>query len=156
MASRLVLAALFALGLPLAAQAQAPACPVAKPAALLPGAMAADDATPVTLGTPVQAGLHPVTHLTFALTPSRKPEGYGGLFALDVASAGNYRVSLGSRAWVDVLQNGKEMRGRTAAPAGGCSPFLKAVEFTLAPGKAIIQLPSNAEPSVALLVEKLP
>jgi hypothetical protein len=155
MALRLVLAALFAVALPLGAQAQPAACPDIKPATLLPAAMAADDATPVTLGMPVMAGLHPVSHLTFALTPSRKPEGYGGIFMLEVASAGNYRVSIGTRAWVDVLQDGKEMRGRSQTPSG-CSLFAKGVEFTLAPGKAVIQLPSNAEPSVALLVEKLP
>lgn len=146
--------ALFLL-LPLAAMAQPAACPQAVPATTLGAAMAAPGAV-LTPGTAVNAQLHPVEHVQFAPAPDRKPPPgtHAGIFVLDVPSAGIWRVGINSRAWIDVIQNGRTLRGATHPNAGGCTLFTKQVDFTLAPGRTQIQISSNPEPAVAILVEK--
>lgn len=144
--------------LPLVAQAQPAACPQAVPAAKLSAAMGARDAALLTPGVPVTALLHPAEQLAFALAPARKPAtgSQGGLFAVDVGQAGAWRVSINSRAWVDVVRDGKAVASAAHAHPEGCSFFSKQVEFTLQPGRTLIQISSNPEPTVAIMVEKLP
>ena len=151
----IALTALLFLLLSPAAMAQPVACPQAVPAAQLTAAMAAPGAA-LTPCTPVTAQLHPGEHLTFAPAPDRKPAPgtHGGIFVLEVPSAGTWRVAVNSRAWIDVIQNGRTLRGATHAHAGGCTLFTKQVDFTLAPGRAVIQISSNPESAVAILVEK--
>jgi hypothetical protein len=145
------------LFVPLAAQAQ-PACAPRVPAAKIDAAIAAAQATLPTPGTPVTALLHPGDHLGFALTPERKPAAgsHGGIFAFEAREGGAWRVSINSRAWVDVVQGGKLVASTAHGHPEACGFFTKQVEFTLPPGRTLIQISSNPEPTVAIMVEKTP
>jgi len=113
----------------------------------------ADSPAVLTLGAASQISLAPTPDVHYAVRPE-KPGGsvsYGGLLALDVASAGTYRIALGSAAWLDVI--GKDGPQRSTAHGHGpdCTGIRKMVDFALTPGRYIIQISANGTPSLTVL-----
>ena len=112
----------------------------------------------VRIGRAVDAALHPTPGVHYVLRPE-KPGGsvsYGGLYALTVTQAGSYRVALGSAAWIDMVQDGKAVVSTAHGHGPECSGIRKIVDFTLAPGRYVLQISANASDSVPLLVTRLP
>jgi len=114
-----------------------------------------DATTPsvLTLGAASQVALAATPDVHFALRPE-KPGGsvsYGGILAIDVPSAGTYRIALGSAAWLDVI--GKDGAQRSTAHGHGpdCTGIRKIVDFTLTPGRYIVQISANGAPSLTVL-----
>lgn len=49
--------------------------------------------------------LHPLAKMRFAAPPERTPAGgYAGLVAVSVPADGVYRISAGSRLWIDLVE----------------------------------------------------
>jgi hypothetical protein len=107
----------------------------------------------VIVGQAALVSLHPARHL--ALAPAGKStEGNGGTLSLAINAAGTYRLALGRKAWVDVVQAGKATPSTAHAHGPKCSGIGKIVDFRLAPGNYTIQLSGSAAESVALMVVK--
>lgn len=112
------------------------------------------DGATLAVGQAALVSLHPAKHL--ALAPVAKPaEGNGGTLALAIATAGTYRVALGGKAWVDLVQQGKALASTSHGHGPKCSGVRKLVDFTLAAGNYTVQLSGSASESVALLVAKV-
>jgi hypothetical protein len=93
------------------------------------------------------------------ITQPEKPGGsvaYGGLLMLDVKRAGTYQVNLSSGAWIDMLKDGAAVMSGAHAPGPACSGIRKTVQFSLQPGRHVIQLSANGDPTIAVLVSRAP
>ncbi len=131
------LAAAFLALFTTAAQAQSPDCSLSPlgwetntPLTAATDSSALDKAQ-LTLGKAGHVTLHAIPKIAFATPPERKPDPslHGGLVAVTIPTAGNYRVGLSSGAWIDVLQEGKPVtstaHGETilASPATHSTPI---------------------------------
>jgi hypothetical protein len=109
-------------------------------------------------GKTVTASLRHTREVTYVTQPE-KPGGsvaYGGLLQLNVKDAGTYQVNLSSGAWIDVLKDGAAVMSGAHAPGPACSGIRKTVQFPLQPGHYVIQLSANGDPTIAILVSRVP
>lgn len=171
-----VLLGLLVLALPAsAAFAQAtpsrPNCEVTSdasmPAALAgwltrsPLAAAASDETAgqavLPIGKGVDAQLKRNGEVTFPVLPGR-PGGtvsYGGLYELRITEPGDYQVSLGTGAWIEVVRDGAPVASTSHAPGPPCSSLRKTVVFPLSPGRYLLEITGNGEPVLAVMVTRV-
>ncbi|MDR3513526.1 MAG: homogentisate 1,2-dioxygenase [Caulobacteraceae bacterium] len=163
--------------LPLAAEAQmaqeAPpaACPAAD-ASLLPalagwphkaavaGATSAAGLSNarLTVGEAARVSLHPTPEVAYPLQPE-KPGGsvsHGGLVEFSVAAAGDYQVALSSGAWIDVVAKGQAVVSTAHGHGPACSTIRKMVDFSLQPGRYVLQISANADPDLGLMIVRRP
>lgn len=114
-------------------------------------------AAPLTIGTGVKATLLPTATLIYAAAPEKPgaPGTSGGLFAVQIATAGRYRVALGAAAWIDMVQDGKPITSVAHAHGPACSPVRKMVDFDLRPGRYLLQVAGAPASTLGLLVAKL-
>lgn len=172
-----VLAALALLATPFAASAQmAPAAPAPACATMdkdLPAELSAWtakkdltaakgvqdlDKAVLTPGQAFVAALAPTPEVTYIVQPE-KPGGTvskGGLFAVDIVTAGTYTIALGTGAWIDVLKGDAAQRstGHDRGPA--CITLRKMVTFDLQPGRYVVQISANAEANLPIMVAAKP
>jgi hypothetical protein len=156
-----MLAVLMALGFGgIAARAADPAC--ATPAHGFDGARAivaartlgGEPYPTVTLGEPAHVALLAARTLILVAPPGR-PVGEadkGGLVRLHIGLSGTYRIALGGKAWVDVVQAGKTIASVAHAHGAPCSGITKQVDFALAPGDYTIQLTEAAADTIDVRV----
>ena len=112
----------------------------------------------LTLGEPADVALVPAEVMILA-APLGKPVApgdRGGLLRFHIALTGTYRVALGSRAWIDVVQQGRSLPSVTHAHGEPCSGVVKQVDFAFAPGDYVLQLSDAATPHVSVLLSRLP
>lgn len=167
----LIALTLMVLPMPLQAQEMAPACTVTA----VPEGVFAPWSTPtdivagrdpkrlaaatIRLGQAARIALLPTPEVHYAVQPE-KPGGsvsHGGLVGFAVAEGGNYRIALGSPAWIDVIgrdNTGKDRAATSTAHGHGpaCTGIRKIVDFTLAKGSYTLQLSANAEPQTTVLI----
>lgn len=102
--------------------------------------------------------LAPQAEVVFVHPPARKPKvdpAYAAVLTVPpLAAAGTYAVTLSQEAWIDVLQDGKEVRSSGFSGQPDCPGVRKSVKFSLAPGAATIQLSGAAQDM--LKIEVLP
>lgn len=110
------------------------------------------------LGKAVSATLLPGGGVSYAVKPEKpySDGSYGGLFAIDVKAAGNYRIALGAGAWVDVVKHGKSVASATHGHGPDCSGIRKMVDFALTPGRHVVQLSGASAAAVTVMAVKLP
>jgi hypothetical protein len=177
-----VLAAFAALAWPLAAHAQmappsqmkataAPACAAmdeglppelaAWPSKVaLTGAKGVSDLDKAVLnpGQAYLATLAATPDVTYVVKPEKPGDAAskGGIFAIDIPTAGSYIIALGSAAWIDVLKGDgvQTSAGHSHGPA--CSTVRKMVTFDLQPGRHVVQISSAADATVPILVAPKP
>lgn len=106
------------------------------------------------VGKAVRADLAPTGDVKYVLRPEKPggPGSYGGLFALDIVEAGDYRVALGAGAWIDMVRDGKAVESVGHAHGPDCSGIRKMVDFALTPGRYILQIAASGEPGIGVLV----
>jgi hypothetical protein len=112
----------------------------------------------LTPGMAANVNLRHTREVQYAMQPE-KPGGsvaYGGLLLLNVKEAGTYQVNLSSGAWIDVLKDGAVVTSGAHAPGPACSGIRKTVQFPLTPGHYVIQLSANADPTIAVMVSRVP
>lgn len=105
----------------------------------------------------VDARLRRNGEVTFPVLPA-KPGGsvsYGGLYEVRIGEAGNYQVSLGSGAWVEMVGGGKAVASSAHAPGPACTSVRKTVVFPLTPGTYVLEIAGNGEPEVAVMVSRV-
>ena len=112
------------------------------------------DGAAVTVGQAALVALHPAAHL--ALAPVAKAAtGNGGTLTLAIETPGTYRLALGGKAWVDLVQQGKALTSSAHAHGPKCTGVAKMVDFKFAAGTYTIQLSGSQAETLALLVAKL-
>jgi hypothetical protein len=67
-------------------------------------------------------------------------------------AAGEYKVSVSSNAWIDVVQNGKLVKSGAFSGALGCEGIRKSVKFTLAATPFSVQVTGVPNDSIAIVV----
>ena len=103
---------------------------------------------------PRHVNLEPQASVTFAKAPGRKPKAdpaFAAVLTLPaLAAAGRYQVTLSDEAWIDVLQNGKEVRSSGFSAQGDCPGVHKSVRFALQPGPATVQISGAAVDAIKI------
>lgn len=105
-------------------------------------------------GAAVKATLLQTPKVVYPVQPE-KPGGsvsYGGLFLLNVAQPGTYRIALSAPAWIEVVKEGKAIPSGTFGHGPECSTIRKIVEFPLGAGSHIIEIAGNGADTVDVLV----
>ncbi len=116
------------------------------------------DKTELLEGHAVSLALHPTREVTYPTQPE-KPGGsvaHGGLIGVTITSAGTYEVGLGSGAWIDVLKDGAAIVSTAHGHGPSCSTIRKVVDFPLTPGRYVIQISANAEPTLQIMIWRRP
>lgn len=102
--------------------------------------------------------LHATPDVKYPLQP-KKPGGsvsHGGLVGFSVPAAGTYEVGLSTGAWVDVF-DGKNLVTSTAHGQGpACTGIRKLVDFPLHAGSYVLQISTNAQPEVKVIIARHP
>lgn len=110
------------------------------------------------LGKAYDVTLQPTPAVKYAVAPL-KPGGsvsFGGLFAFDVAEPGAYRVSLSTHSWTDVIEDGQALQSVAHGHGPECTSLAKMVDYVLKSGRHILQIAANGDPTLSLMVVKLP
>jgi hypothetical protein len=104
--------------------------------------------------------LAPQGAVSFAAAPGRKittDGAYGGLAILQLATAGEYRVSVDAPVWIDVAAAGKLATVEDYQGLHSCDAPRKIVEFNLAgASRFVLQLSGAAQAVVRLTVTQAP
>ncbi len=108
----------------------------------------------VTPGQALLVALHPANLVTLAPVP-KDNGGHAGTLTLTVQEAGNYRVALGGRAWVDLVDTGRALSSSAHGHGPKCTGIRKMVDYTLKPGRYTIQLSGSQADNMPLLVAKV-
>ncbi|WP_254606271.1 homogentisate 1,2-dioxygenase [Sphingomonas bacterium] len=109
-------------------------------------------------GTAVDLALADTPAVHYVVRPSH-PGGsvsHGGMAGLVIATAGTYRVAIGSGAWVDLIKDKASLESNGHGHGPNCSGIRKMVDFALQPGSYIVQIAGNGEARIPVLVAKLP
>jgi hypothetical protein len=102
--------------------------------------------------------LHPTRSVSYVVQPD-KPGGsvaHGGLVGVMITEPGTYQINLGSGAWIDLVRDGAKVVSTAHAPGPACSGIRKTVQFPLHPGRYVIQISANADPTLAVMVSRAP
>jgi hypothetical protein len=108
------------------------------------------------LATAVSVTLVPFADAKLPMAPSRtpkSPDSYAGsVRAAAPPKAGTYRITLTQGAWIDVIQDGHELKSSAFSGATGCEGLRKSVKFDLSPAPFIIELSGTNARSINLVV----
>ena len=117
-----------------------------------PGLQVVDEGKPLPgIMDPAIVKLKPVAEATFERPPGRKPKDgtFGAAFKTPpIAVAGTYQITLSDEAWIDVIQNGRELRSSAFSGERDCPNVRKSVRFALAAGQATVQISGAAADSI--------
>jgi hypothetical protein len=131
----------------------------ASPSPLTPAARPADlPGAALTIGTAAHGRLHPESEVVFPLPPQKPGQAasHGGLFALAIDQPGTYRIALSSGAWIDVVRDKTALDASAHEHGPACTGVRKIVDFTLQPGRYVIQVSGSAEAEISLMVVRRP
>ena len=151
----------MAFNTPLSAQMAAPA-PCATPAPPPPEFVGWEKRAALADGGTIAIGQSAALTLAsaprFAVTPGHAPAAgtFGATLRFTVATAGTYRVAVGSAVWIDVVRAGASLTSTAHDRGPACSPVRKIVDFRLAPGVYALQVSGSATPSVGVMVVRAP
>lgn len=109
------------------------------------------------LGRGIDGQLKRNGEVAFPVLPA-KPGGsvsYGGLFEIPIEAAGDYQVSLGTGAWIEVVRDGAAVESTAHAPGPPCASLKKTVVFPLSPGRYLLEISGNAEAVLPLMVHRV-
>lgn len=115
-------------------------------------------AATLAIGSAADATLKSTANVRYVTRPE-KPGGsvsYGGLYSFTVDRAGTYRVALGSGAWINVLKGKTAITSTAHGHGPDCSGVRKMVDFPLTPGRYTLQIAGNGEPTLPLMIARLP
>jgi hypothetical protein len=104
----------------------------------------------------VMVTLVPFADAKLPMAPSRAPkssDSYAGFVrGVAVPKAGTYRVTLSKGAWIDVIQDGHNVKSRAFSGATGCDSVAKSVKFELTATPFVIELSGTAARTIAVVV----
>jgi hypothetical protein len=104
----------------------------------------------------VMLTLVPFADAHLPMAPERtpkSPDSYAGFVRVSgLPKPGTYKITLSQGAWIDVIQNGHELKSITSSSATGCEGVRKSVKFELPTGPFIIQLSGTIAHAIAVAV----
>ena len=117
-------------------------------------------AKPVEMGADVSSGavklsLDPIAEAKLPIGPSRKPkpESYAGFVRYAAPpQPGTYRITLSSAGWIDVIQDGKDVKSGAFSGVTGCEGIRKSVKFDLGMSSFMIEISGAAAKEIAIAV----
>ena len=121
----------------------------------LPAPLAAQTPPPVPTCGAVDAALRPIAELQAAVPPHQARDGgatTGARLDLEIAAPGSYEILVDHAAWIDLVQGDAALRSTARAQAMPCTTVRKIVDFSLSPGRYVIQLSGTTAASARLLV----
>ena len=160
----LVRAAIVALLLAAPALAQEPVgCdkfkwPLDRERALLAAASPISSGAEITqpLAAPVNVTLAPLADAKLPQPPSRapkQPDSYAGFLRIgSLAKSGTYRITLSQGAWIDVFQDGHDVKSVAFSGAIGCEGVRKSVKFELTTAPFLVELTGNSVSKIAVVI----
>ena len=100
---------------------------------------------------PAIVALQPVADVKFERPPSRKPK--DGTFRAVVktpplAVGGIYQITTSDDVWIDVVQDGRELKPKAVTGERDCPNVRKSVRFDFAAGQATVEISGSAANSV--------
>jgi hypothetical protein len=108
------------------------------------------------LGSAVKLGLLPRAEAKLPMEPSRKPrslESYAGFVSYAaVPQPGVYRITLSEGAWIDVMQDGKEVKSGAFSGVTGCEGIRKSVKFDLAARRFLVEISGSPVRQVSMAI----
>jgi hypothetical protein len=113
----------------------------------------------LTPGKAFLATLPATSSVTYVVAPEKAgdPASHGGLFDLNIPTAGTYVVALGAGAWVDVLRDdGASVRSSSHGHGPACSTVRKIVAFELQPGRHVVQIVGSVPAALSIMVARRP
>jgi hypothetical protein len=109
-----------------------------------------------TLAAAVTLALVPFADAKLPAPPSRAPkfpDSYAGFVRVSaLPKAGTYRITLSHGAWIDVVQDGQELKPGAFTGAKGCDGLAKSVKFELAATPFVIELSGTSAQAIGLVV----
>lgn len=110
------------------------------------------------LGQSAAARLKPAAEVTYpvALKRAAAEPAYGGLFELNIPTAGTYRLSLSEPAWVEVAEAGVLVVSSAHAHGPACSTLRKMVDFPLKAGRHVVEIAGSPNPEMVLMAAPAP
>jgi hypothetical protein len=109
-----------------------------------------------TLGAAVTLELVPSADAKLPEAPSRAPKfpnSYAGFLRVSAApNAGTYRITLSHAAWIDVVQDGQELKPSAFTGAKGCDGIAKSVKFELAATPFVVEISGTSAQAIGLVV----
>lgn len=110
--------------------------------------------TSLPLSGAVTAPLSLHTEVTFQPAPDKAPDpaGFGGVFQLEIPTAGTYGLAAGSAVWIEVVRDDKALTAASFGHGPDCSGIRKIVWFALEPGVYRVQIVNGRAATVDLMV----
>ena len=99
--------------------------------------------------------LQPHVTVDYVLPPGREPkseDSKGGVVSISNVPKGSYQITLSEHAWIDVIQNGKELAPTAHTGKLDCAGVRKSVRFGLEPGPLTIQVSGAASNQIKLAI----
>ncbi|HEX5212346.1 MAG TPA: hypothetical protein VFW22_11515 [Pseudolabrys sp.] len=104
----------------------------------------------------LKISLPPLANAKLPSPPSRAPKNansYAGFVrAAAPPKAGTYRITLSHGAWIDVIQEGKEVKSAAFSGALGCEGVRKSVKFELTAAPFIIEISGMSANAIGVVV----
>jgi hypothetical protein len=83
----------------------------------------------------------------------RSPNSYAGFVRVSaLPKPGTYTITLSQGAWIDVIQDGHELKSITSSGATGCDGVRKSVKFALSTAPFVIELSGTTAHAIAIVV----
>ena len=127
----------------------------------LAAARAPADATKsaMTVGRKYSVTLAPAKTVRMAVETSdaeAPANAHKGILSLRIPADGYYWVAASKGVWIDVVSQGAIVTSSDHGPGPDCASVRKSVQFPLKAGEAFLQLSDNSDPSVDILVVRVP
>jgi hypothetical protein len=104
----------------------------------------------------VMVKLEPFADAHLPSTPSRAPKSpntYAGFVRVSaLQKPATYRITLSQGAWIDVVQDGQEVKSSASSGATGCDGVRKSVKFELDAAPFIIEISGTTADAIAIVV----
>jgi hypothetical protein len=108
------------------------------------------------LGAAIKLALVPLADAKLPIEPSPKPkspDSYAGFVRLPaLPMAGTYRVTLSEGGWIDVFQEGREVKSGAFSGATGCEGIRKSVKFDLSAAPLVIEVTGTTAREIGIVV----
>lgn len=131
--------------------------PLDKERALLAHAapVASGGEIPPALTAAVKVALMPVAEAKLPVPPSRapKPDTFAGFVRITApVKAGRYKVTLTDNAWVEVVQDGQNLKPGAFSGVHGCDGLRKSVKFDLTAAPFVITISNMTAKEIGVAV----
>ncbi len=112
----------------------------------------------IRLGEAAQVALHSARDISFPVQPEKPsgPAAEGGLLTFMIDRAGVYRLALSSGAWIDVIKDAQPQPSIAHAHGPACSTIRKMVDFSLEPGRYVLQVSGGTVAEIGVLLAGAP